>query len=330
MNIDKAFKNIVGQENAKARLSSSLDSIDNGGIMENLLVGGQAGLGKSALMRAHSEALKERGFEVLYLEKAAELRKKGSCYDGWLQMIMDCPRYAIFFDEVQTLFKKTTIQTDSVVEYLMKVGDGGNRRKTVRVGEEMTCSFDPSNHVVFLGTNLEGDLTDAILDRYPRLALKEYDHDQLVAILQIMLGREDMKPACETTLANIAKCGRGTARPMEKIITQLRVAVGHSKSTINREDVTTALKLADMFPLGVESQEIQILQATKSTPMRDVVLSAVLPSVDSKTLKASKGYLIAQKLGVQLTSGFQATDKGVRYMTDIQKAGFKLPKIGEA
>lgn len=330
MNIDKAFKNIVGQENAKARLSSSLDSIDNGGIMENMLIGGEAGLGKSALMRAQADALASRGFQVLYLEDAAELRKKGSCYDGFLQLIMDADKYAIFLDEGHKLFRKTTVQTDSVVEYLMKIGDGGNRRKTVRVGEEMTCVFDPSRHVVFLGTNLDGKLPDALKSRFPKLALKHYSHEELIEILQIMLTREEMKPACEKTLASIAKCGRGTARPMEKIITQLRVAVGHSKSTINREDVNLALKLADMFPLGVQAQEIQMMQAAKATAMRDVVLSAVLPSVDKETLKNSKGYLISKGMGAQLTSGFQTTDKGIRYMEEIQKAGFKLPKIGEA
>lgn len=327
MKINEAFAKIVGQENACARLSSSLESVDNGGIMENLFLKGEAGLGKSAIMRAHAEALKDRGFDVMYLEHSDELRKNGEAFATWLQLVMDSPRYAIFFDEVHKLFQKTTVQTDKVVAYLMKIGDGGNRNKTIRIADETTCVFNPSNHVVVMGTNLAGKLPDAMQNRFPGIRLRHYVQDELVTILQSMLEREEMKPACDKTLIDIAKCGRGTARPMEKIIQQLKVAVGHQKSSINKEDVKNALKLAEMFPWGVQVPELQIMQVCRAVPHRDIVLEATLPSVDKKTLKDSKGFLCSKGMGVQGTNGFHTTEKGIRYMGEIEKQGFKLPAL---
>ncbi len=323
------FENVVGQDIAKIRLTESVLSARNDGEMLSPLITAEAGVGKSKIAKAYIEALEADGTDVLVFDSPEEFRSKGEAFSSLLTLLMDSPKYAIFIDEAHKLNYKPTVQSDKVKAFLMKALDKGNSNKTIRLDDEITVSFNRSKGSIVLATNFPEilDKSGALQSRCDHIRLDNYTPDQLVEILQNMLKGEGFQSANEATLGMIARCGRGTARPMEKIIGQLKItnmSHGGSKKTINREDVIHALKLSKMFPRGLNAGEIEILNKCVR-PLRDNTLLAILPNMETQALKKSKGYLMGEcEFAVQSSQGFQTTDKGRRYLEGIKKEGFTV------
>lgn len=328
-----AFDGIVGQAIAKQNFTDSISSAKNDGEMISPLITAAAGVGKSKIARAYISALADEGFDTLSFDSPEEFRSKGEAYSSLMSLIMDSPRYAIFIDEAHLLRYKATVQTDTMLAFLMKALDKGNNRKTIRIGAETTAVFDRCKASIVLATNFPNilDKSGALQSRCDLMELEEYTEPQLVKILQGMLVAEDFRPASEKTLAMIAKCGRGTARPMEKIVGKLKIAnnaAGGTKHTINRDDVISALRLSKMFPRGLHPEEIKIMKKCLNVPVRDNVLLATLPSMEQAGFRKSKGYLMGECGFLAPTTGGSATtEKGRRYLEECRKSGFAVDAV---
>lgn len=321
------FGHIVGQNIAKERLSNSVLSASNGGTVLSPLLIGEAGLGKTKMMDAYGDALEEQGFDVIRHKSPEEFRAKGAYFDRIRQCILEGGKWALMIDEGHLFKKRATVQMDMIFAFLLKALEKQNGHP-IQFGEDAVV-FDRTKNVVCLATNFpkELDKSGAFQSRCDTVILDKYTTPELIEILQKMLVGAGLKPANEKTLHAIASCGRGTARPMERIVDQLAIdlkAYG-DKTTINREDVVTALRLSKMFPMGLEPFEIQLLQRCKDQILRDNVIRATMPQVEKTQFDNSKGFLMGHGLVVHTGKGLQTTDNGRKYLIETGKMGFTLP-----
>ena len=324
----KQFEHIVGQSIAKERLTNSVMSASNGGTILSPLLIGEAGLGKSKMMDAYGDALEENGFEVIRHKSPEEFRNKGAYFDRIRQTILEGGKWALMIDEGHLFKHRSTVQMDLIFAFLLKALEKQNGHP-IQFGEDAVV-FDRTKNVVCLATNFPRvlDKSGAFQSRCDTVILDKYTQDELVEILQKMLVGAGLKPANEKTLHAIASCGRGTARPMERIVDQISMDLKAKgdKITVNREDVVTALRLSKMFPLGLEPFEIQLLQRCKKEILRDNVIRATMPQVEKSQFDNSKGFLMGHGLVVHTGKGLQTSDNGRRYLDQTSKMGFTLPE----
>ena len=332
MNINPVFNHVVGQETAKVRLSQSIASAVNGGEMNSPLLTAEAGVGKSHLARAAIQGYKDAGFDTLTFNSPAEFREKGEAFSSFISLLMDSPKYAIFIDEAHEINgsqgQAATVQLAKVRSFLMKALDKGNEGREIRLDSELVVNFSRKKGSIILATNFPHmlDKSGAFQSRCDHIPLDLYNENELIQILQGMLVKEGFQTANENTLAMIARCGRGTARPLEKIVGQLKIqlsAEGKKKHTINREDVISALKLSKMFPRGIKGWEIDVIKLCHGRALRDGHITSLLPHVEPEALRKSKGYLIEGcKLMQATTHGIMTTTLGSRYVDTLKNEGF--------
>jgi hypothetical protein len=330
-NIHPVFKETVGQEFAKLRLSQSIYSGANDGIMAQPLLEAEPGNGKSHLMRLTIDGYRAAGFDTLYFNSPEEFREGGANFDSLLQLLTGDRKFAIAIDEFHMIDHRKTVRLEKVKAFLMKALDKGNDGKDIRFDSSTLVNFSRRRGCFLLGTNFPGalDKSGAFQSRCDRIQLDLYSVEELVEILQGMLHNEGFSDVAENTLKQIARCGRGTARPMERLVDQIKMereAKGEKRTTINRENVLTALKMCRMYPKGLSMNEVKLLLACEQ-PQRNNVMLAQFPNIESKVLDKTKSYLITEGLGVQLSAGFQRTTWGTQYLADIKKEGFVVPKV---
>lgn len=129
----------------------------------------------------------------------------------------------------------------------------------------------------------------------------------------------------ENTLELAARCGRGTARPLESIIAHLsRVAAIAGKATINRAEILDAMRALELFPLGVSAREISILIRSKGAGIAARMVPIVY-AIEPKSASLSIAFLA--NLGfVSVRAGVVTmTTKGDAYLNQLAAEKFALP-----
>jgi SpoVK/Ycf46/Vps4 family AAA+-type ATPase len=246
------FSKIIGQYRAKMRLSESISSAMNDGEMISPLIIAEAGVGKTAVMRAYANGLESVGVQTMFFNSPEEFRERDLQFNQLIELIQSPGKIAVLIDEAHLINFKATRQTDLIRAFLMKAMDGNNQGKFIQLNDEISFVPDRKRIMICLATNFPDklDRSNAMQSRFDKLDLDLYTKEELIEILQLMLHAKGFRHADSETLGIIANCGRGTARPMEKIVDQLvisRNATNPGKTTINRAEVIRALQLVQYF-----------------------------------------------------------------------------------
>lgn len=322
------FSKIIGQDRAKTRLAQSIQSSVNGGEMISPLIIAEAGVGKTAVMSAYCKGLEASGVTCMFFNSPEEFRERDLKFNQLVELIQSPGKIGIFIDEAHLINYKKTRQSDLIRAFVMKCMDGNNQGKLVALNDEISFVPDRSRIVICLATNFPNilDASGALQSRFDKMDLDLYSKGELVEILQLMLNARGFRHTDENTLSLIANCGRGTARPMEKIIDQLvisRNAVDPDKKTVNRAEVIKALQLVQYFPQGLTIDELRIIQLAGRKPMRTIDIQACLPKLDSNGIKKSVAYLVSNMQFVESTSkGIVQTNRGKNYLSALKSENF--------
>lgn len=322
------FTRIIGQERAKTRLTESIQSCANDGEMISPLIIAEAGVGKTAVMSAYCKGLEENGVQCMFFNSPEEFRERDLKFNQLVELIQSPGKIGIFIDECHLINYKRTRQSDLIRAFIMKCMDGNNQGKLVALNDEISFVPDRSRIVICLATNFPNELdkSGALQSRFDKMDLDLYTKDELIAILQLMLHARGFRHVDQATLGLIANCGRGTARPMEKIIDQLvisRNAVDPDKKTINRSEVIKALQLVQYFPQGLTIDELKIIQLAGRKPMKTIDIQACLPKLDGTGIKKSVAYLVSNMQFVESTSkGIVQTNRGKNYLELLKAEKF--------
>jgi Holliday junction resolvasome RuvABC ATP-dependent DNA helicase subunit len=131
----------------------------------------------------------------------------------------------------------------------------------------------------------------------------------------------------EETISLIARCGRGTARPMAHIIKHFcQVATVNQKRTINRAETLEAMKLLGLFPFGLTKREVAFLIKSAGTGVRVRELP-ILFAIETKAVNDSLSFLAAHGF-ISVKMGLcEATPRGALYLEQLKNEKFTLPTI---
>lgn len=331
--IDGAFAHIIGQRDAVHAMKNSCKAYLHGGELGSNLLVAPAGTGKSALLLAKMTALNAIGLTNASVETPSSFRKVDS--EDWSRVrnMIEGDSFYLAIDEAQELYdaKVFTQQTRKIASLAMRALDGNFRGGAIQLADDLTANFYRRKSGISLATNYPGKLPEALRSRAETITLSLYEEDELIKILTGMLSGYGLHARDEEILRIIARCGRGTARPMEQIARQLRRdldAEGETKETISKKDIMMALRGLQMFPRGLSLVEMRVIAAL-ATPMPQRVIMARFPNLDVTTWRHSSAYLLSlatSKGAPFLTydkSAYKTTDAGLRFLASCKEENFR-------
>lgn len=332
--IKNCYAGIIGQSRIVANriLLHSAFAMGSDAPTSALFVGA-AGLGKTHLMHADLaaraaavEIRRGRGADTLFIKSPQEVRLAGDAYFEMVESFQSGDGVAI--DELHEIDQGATVQTKKLRAILkgLLVRESSSQTRTVKLDDDTIVSRHVSEIFVVAGTNYPEKIKDgpALLSRFgepTQLAL--YSVEELTAILAIMAKAAGLRIA-ENTVALVARCGRGTARPLEAIIAHLSaIAIMAGKDTLNRADVLAAMQALELFPLGVSKREVAIMIRAKGAGIASRMVP-ILWAIEPKAATGSIAFLAS--LGfVSLRAGVVTlTPTGAAYLDQLKAEKFTL------
>jgi Holliday junction resolvasome RuvABC ATP-dependent DNA helicase subunit len=341
--IAKAFDCIIGQEKAKARLIQSAQAFARGGAAINPLFTGLAGLGKTFIIKAYINALeiayairsgaKDIATQSLFYNTPHDFRLLGGEFSTLRESVQNIRPLFLAIDELADFGSQKTVQLATVYSFIKHalgtVTKSINVSYGIRWDDELSIQLRKCDFSIIGGTNFPEKLPDgaAMRSRFSEIALELYTQEELNQIAQVMLKAANITTDEKNTM-RIAKTGRGTARPLARIVETLAsliISKGKSTRTINREETIECLRLCDLFPLGLNIGDIKLLQVSKDTGNTSTSLALML-GLEKQAIAKSIAFLCNLQF-ITVTSGKVKTSTiGNRYITSVKADGFKLPE----
>jgi Holliday junction resolvasome RuvABC ATP-dependent DNA helicase subunit len=331
--IASCFSSVVGQSQIVANriLSHSAFAAGNNSPY-SVCYTGAAGLGKTQLLRAElaarAKAIEirfQREANVFMLRSPQEIRLAGEAFFEFIGNVSDGD--GVVIDELHEIEISSTVQLRKLKLILKGLLDNGQGKiRSVKIDDDTVISR-PKEEIFFAaGTNFPEKIKDgsAIISRFGgETPLDLYTEDELTKILKLMSESAGLR-VNENTLLLLAKCGRGTARPLESIVSYLsKVASISEKTTINRAEALEAMRALSLFPLGVSKREISILIRSKGQGLA-VRMLPVIFAVEPKSVNQSVSFLCAYGF-LSLRGGVvNLSPRGAAYLEQLKAEKFSL------
>ncbi len=276
-NVD--FGGVIGQQQAKNLLVRAKEN------RMNILFVAPPGYGKTLLARKYLESFNSSIVEINGTEKISNIVEK-------INKNSDKP---ILIDEAHKMRGSEAIykHLDGEVE----------RRPTF---EDLTLDItDIDLSIIFaLATTDEGRLTDALVSRLVKVALRPYSHDDLVEIAKLEHKHK------KDVLAEIATLARGNPRRV-KLLSKLL----SGRSLKSGRDVQSQLQLLGL-PMGLDARESRMMKILVSKP-RGISTIAGLMSTDSHTIRMIESDLIQSGLVEVTSKGRSLTSDGIEVAKEL-------------
>lgn len=334
--ITAAYQDIIGQSQiVQKRILSHSSFVKGCNDNISVLYTGEAGLGKSMLIKAEKKARAisiraryNREPFIFEMRSPQEIRLNGSNFKDFLKACDEGD--GIEMDELHELDVSSTVQLKMAKKILKDLLDGnqGPVRRSV-LSDNFTICRDAEEIFFATGTNYPNQIKDgpAIISRFGgETPLSLYSEDHLTQILLLMAKASNLR-INEDTVALIARCGRGTARPMEHIVKHLnQVAIMSDKRTINRSEAFEAMRMLSLFPCGLSKREVCILTRSMGggTRLRDL---SIIFAIETKAVNNSLSFLAANGFLSVKMGLCETTPRGAAYLDQLKREKFVIPTI---
>lgn len=337
--IGDCYSHLIGQSAAKKRRISAWSAYALGENPESAFFRGTAGLGKTAMMKADIQAAKIaaeiRGeiAEPKYFDSAGSLRRNGEEFSIFMGDALDAKSGALFvyLDEMHELFP-ATVQSAKIVQIVKGLTDSqrGDVRR-VSFGDEGDVTRHASQVAFVCGTNFPHKVKDydAIVSRLGGIDLDLYTTAELCEIAALLAKKSGLT-INEETLAMMARCGRGTARPVEKMIASAkREAVILGKHTLNRGEIVGIMRDLSLYPRGLARHEIIMLAMSEKDGYVKKQTVATALAIETATVADSLAFLQGTGFIHVQGSQYTITKEGRDYLASIHAAKFVIPSLSE-
>jgi Holliday junction resolvasome RuvABC ATP-dependent DNA helicase subunit len=255
--------NIIGQYQAKAKLSVFSQAYSNSGRLPFLLFEGERGGGKTKLVREFRRSLKRPdGSTPPIIEINAASIKSMNIFAGQVYPVWRNEKAILFIDEVHELAE--TGAGRQILTYLLTILERDPnpvRRVTYNDREmgEMELLFDFSEMGIILATTDPQKLPEPLLDRLTEISLSKYNNDELFEIFKNNLPKAIA--VIDTMKDAVSKTFRGHPRDAVAKAEELKDFLSANGKTFLTPDAWTKFK-SDMgvYDFGLSPAEIRVLK----------------------------------------------------------------------
>lgn len=319
---------VIGHNNIKSALSLSLSNAarmaetgERIALTQPLLFG-EAGLGKTKLAEIYGNAMASiLKVPFIRVENPEEIRLKVD-FDKWITRLEAEPSFVLFIDEMHEL--KTNSPSHLYLKsFLMKMGDPSKIGTDIQV-----CSSyfipDRTNKVIILGTNQAGKVDPAIVSRWQTFNLSLYNQKEIFQIANLLIVNHGLTVESDKILAMIAGCGRGTARPIVNLLCDsiLPLCISQGTTVINRDIVLEALRQQEMFPLGFNKAEVEMIAKIGNDTISKLRIATMVPALEGVLTRAIAYACNANMVKVEHNGHISLTKAGRAYKRKIEEMGF--------
>ena len=301
------FKNIIGQDAAKRKLSFFIDGYEKKGHIPHVLFTAPKGTGKTLLAKELArnlldpDTLKPKAFLELNCATIRNLKQ-------FVEQIMNV--YMSNNNDITILFDECSELPKDVTMALLTILNPNKNNKNTFDYEGYHFEIDFKRVSFIFATTEPQDVFHALVDRLERIDLDDYNYDELAQILQLHLDDITFKGDILSRL--IAPTLRGNARAAAKMAVHItNYCAAKSKNTFDKDDWNSLKKTLDILPFGMTKIELRLLQTLHRDGMlRLYNLAAKMQMTRSAIQNGIEVYL--QKLNlIEVTqNGRRLTDEG--------------------
>lgn len=321
--ISQDFKEIIGQEQAKARARQTLlGVICENGFMPSQLYTAPPGVGKSLFMRVMKGLVKKvtatpnnlKGRKTIYFESGKAMKTPLMFFTDCLVKHVHDTDAVIFGDEIHEAKPGVLSLIRDCLEPDVK-----RSPKLVKLGDDGEVLFNPLRHSILIATNKIDMLDDALVSRFERNNLVPYSDEEMEQIL--FKGLKDSGIVFHpNSLRKLAECARGTGRDVVAMCNSVRryLAIAR-KNTINKDDVAIIIAQRETLPVGVTLQELKtliLLEKYGPSQLQSLAAKNGVSSAEQKTFEKylySRGFLNVE--GVRIL-----TEAGHNYLAMLRES----------
>ena len=305
-----SFSHVTGQRHVTQALKIAVDaSFHEGKRLDEVLLCGPPGLGKSALVSVLAQELAVPFTEVLAqsITNTAELNS----------VLLSASEGILFLDELHLL---SAVNQHSILQVLDK--------RRLFIGGGKSIQSIPVAPFTLIGATTDPDgVIGPLVDRFRMvLHLDYYSEDELAEIVRQRLRvlRWDYGPEL---LEGIAKRARGTPRIALRLLQsahRVQVAEGGNILTVNH--LQRACEVERISDEGLDNVQQKYLQLLADGPLRLNVLASML-GVSTKVLtKTTESLLLRNRMIVKTDAGLRTlTESGLKHLKSLRPDSVRNP-----
>ena len=315
--MDTTFPDIIGQESAKRVLDFHIGGFKATKVMPHLMFVAPKGCGKTTLAKAVARTLKgiddaKRYFEI----NCSTIKNVKQFFNQLVIPLMQDRDATILFDEASEIPKDVSMA-------MLTILNPNAENMTSFSFEDYTVDFDFSRLSFMFATTETQSVFHALMDRLERVDLEEYSIDEMGQIVAMNL-EIDIEPK---TLHDIAGVLRGNARAAQKMAHKI---VSYSKQNrVRRFNAThwkDLSKILNIFPLGLNVTEIQLLRILKDNKDCSLTNLSAKTGISKQAVQRDfEIYLQKHSLMEITTAGRNITAKGLDYLKLLDGNDFSSP-----
>lgn len=251
---NKYFKNLVGQDSVKKKLSFYLEAFEKTGMCPFLNLIGAKGLGKTEFAKAFAKNLhNEEGDRRTFLElNCSTIKNNEQFFEQIFLPIIADNEITVLFDECHAL------PNDLTMAFLTIFNTEKNAKKRFE-WNEMTFEFNFKQQTFIFATTESDKIFPPLKDRLTTIDFEPYKKDELAEIIQLCtegIVYED------GVLDKVASTVRNNARSAVKRAKEINLYCGAKEiNTLKGEEFDDLCDQVGILPLGITYTEKQILEA---------------------------------------------------------------------
>jgi Holliday junction resolvasome RuvABC ATP-dependent DNA helicase subunit len=301
--MNKAFNEIVGQDQIKRQLSFYLDSYKANSVLPFLMFNGQRGIGKTEFARAVGAACKKTFYEV----NSSSIKNEKMFFEQFMPQVQDT-ECVILLDESHELPRK-------LVTAFLTIFNPEKKNVVYYTHQDVEYRFDFTKMSFIFATTEMDRLFAPFKDRLTVVDFVPYTNDEIKRIIQKRL--PDVKFE-GNELNDISTTIRGNARSAVKRAKEIEMyCEANNNPSFTSPDWVSLCHKANINKRGLSNTEVQILTALKQRgPLTLTMLSAITGLSVASLRKDAELHLLKMNL-LRIDSKREITSEGLRLLETI-------------
>lgn len=307
------FDGIIGQKPAVNRLNFIMEGYKRTNIVSHLLFCGSKGVGKTHFARKTAESMHKirkcdgktkpivevNGSSLKSIKSLAEMVLLPFCQDR---------EYTIFIDELHEIGGKVTAALLSILN-----PNSENRNTFNYEGMPIDIDFKRTSFM-FATTELQ-KIFEPLRDRLTEISLSDYTVQDLAKIIAKNVTSVSCKEDATNELATFCKSNARSAAKMGREVETYCGAL--QKYNFLKEDVKPLVNILDLFPLGLNRIEVNILKDLNDMPESSLKILCAKSGLTPPAQQNVERMML--KFGLMEINGKRSlTTKGKEYLKNLE------------